>query len=102
LALRIRKTRVGVVEAVGGFLTERSLIFLQNYRFVLSASHSVLLVGHRRAGNAAVAELRGANEVNRLTDSGGRLHLGMVARIKSESSGGFAYLEKSVDISTLI
>jgi len=75
---------------------------MQNYRFVLSASRSVLLVGHRRAGNAAVAELRGANEVNRLTDSGGRLHLGMVARIKSESSGGFAYLEKSLDISTLI
>ena len=46
--------------------------------------HSHLLVDHRRAGSAAVETRRGANHENRLTGSGGRLHLGMVAGFKSE------------------
>ena len=46
--------------------------------------HSHLLVDHRRAGSAAVADPRGANERNRLIGSGGRLQIGMVAGFKSE------------------
>ena len=39
-------------------------------------------------GRVAVADLRGANEENRLTSSGGRLHLGMVAGLESVSPAG--------------
>src|SRR5271157_5081574 len=45
--------------------------------------HPDLLVDHRRARSAAVAEPRGANG-EAVTGSGGRLHFGMVAGIKSE------------------
>ena len=45
--------------------------------------HPHLLVDHRRAGSASVADSRGA-DAERLTGSGGRLHFGMVAGIKSE------------------
>src|SRR5271168_483015 len=45
--------------------------------------HPHLLVDHRRAGSASVADSRGADAV-RLTGSGGRLHFGMVAGFKSE------------------
>ena len=45
--------------------------------------HPHLLVDHRRAGSASVADLPGA-DAERLTGSGGRLHFGMVAGIKSE------------------
>src|SRR5271168_4901784 len=45
--------------------------------------HPHLLVDHRRAGSASVADSRGA-DAERLTGSGGRLHLGMVAGFKSE------------------
>jgi hypothetical protein len=45
--------------------------------------HPHLLVDHRRAGSASVADSRGA-DAERLTGSGGRLHFGMVADFKSE------------------
>src|SRR5271170_7605362 len=45
--------------------------------------HPNLLVDHRRSRSAAVAEPRGANG-EAVTGSGGRLHFGMVAGIKSE------------------
>src|SRR5277367_2970021 len=45
--------------------------------------HPNLLVDHRRNRSAAVAEPRGANG-EAVTGSGGRLHFGMVADIKSE------------------
>src|SRR6202522_4294258 len=45
--------------------------------------HPHLLVDHRRAGSASVADSRGA-DAERLTGSGGRLHFGMVAGFKSE------------------
>src|SRR5271165_2390233 len=45
--------------------------------------HPNLLVDHRRNRSAAVAEPRGANG-EAVTGSGGRLHFGMVAGIKSE------------------
>src|SRR5271163_3998873 len=45
--------------------------------------HPHLLVDHRRAGSASVADSRGA-DAEPLTGSGGRLHFGMVAGIKSE------------------
>src|SRR6202034_3438330 len=45
--------------------------------------HPHLLVDHRRAGSASVADSRGA-DAERLTGSDGRLHFGMVADIKSE------------------
>src|SRR5271168_4111845 len=45
--------------------------------------HPRLLVDHRRAGRASVADSRGA-DADRPTGSGGRLHFGMVASIKSE------------------
>src|ERR1700691_5739656 len=45
--------------------------------------HPHLLVDHRRAGSASVADSRGA-DAERLTGSGGRLHFGMGAGIKSE------------------
>src|SRR5271170_3020201 len=45
--------------------------------------HPRLLVDHRRAGSASVADSRGA-DAERLTGSGGRLHFGMVAGFKSE------------------
>src|SRR5271156_5735066 len=49
--------------------------------------HPNLLVDHRRSRSAAVAEPRGANG-EAVTGSGGRLHFGMVADIKSESPAG--------------
>src|SRR5271167_1789572 len=49
--------------------------------------HPNLLVDHRRSRSAAVAEPRGANG-EAVTGSGGRLHFGMVAGIKSESPAG--------------
>src|ERR1700678_3123190 len=49
--------------------------------------HPHLLVDHRRAGSASVADSRGA-DAERLTGSGGRLHFGMVAGFKSESVAG--------------
>src|ERR1700690_2486510 len=45
--------------------------------------HPNLLVDHRRSRSAAVAEPRGANG-EAVTGSGGRLHFGTVAGIKSE------------------
>ena len=45
--------------------------------------HPPLLVDHRRAGSASVADSPGA-DAERLTGSGGRLHFGTVAGIKSE------------------
>src|SRR5208283_3405732 len=45
--------------------------------------HPNLLVDHRRSRSAAVAEPRGVNG-EAVTGSGGRLHFGMVAGIKSE------------------
>src|SRR5208283_1963397 len=45
--------------------------------------HPNLLVDHRRSRSAAVAEPRGANG-EAVTGSGGRLHFGMVAGLKSE------------------
>src|SRR5271154_1768190 len=49
--------------------------------------HPNLLVDHRRSRSAAVAEPRGANG-QAVTGSGGRLHFGMVADIKSEAPAG--------------
>src|SRR5271170_4003480 len=49
--------------------------------------HPHLLVDHRRAGSASVADSRGA-DAERLTGSGGRLHFGTVAGFKSESVAG--------------
>src|SRR5271170_454150 len=49
--------------------------------------HPRLLVDHRRAGSASVADSRGA-DAERLTGSGGRLHFGIVAGFKSESVAG--------------
>src|SRR5271155_4854759 len=49
--------------------------------------HPRLLVDHRRAESASVADSRGA-DAERLTGSGGRLHFGMVAGFKSESVAG--------------
>ena len=45
--------------------------------------HPHLLVDHRQAGSASVADSRGA-DAEPLTGSGGRLHFGMVAGFKSE------------------
>ena len=52
------------------------------YQFPLRR-HPHLLVDHRRAGSASVADSRGA-DAEPLTGSGGRLHFGMVAGFKSE------------------
>src|SRR5271154_2711291 len=49
--------------------------------------HPRLLVDHRRAGSASVADSRGA-DAERLTGSGGRLPFGIVAGFKSESVAG--------------
>src|SRR5271170_4435107 len=49
--------------------------------------HPNLLVDHRRAGSASVADSRGA-DAEPLTGSGGRLHFGMVDGFKSESVAG--------------
>src|SRR5277367_4983249 len=50
--------------------------------------HPNLLVDHRRAGRASVADSRGA-DAERLTGSGGRLHFGIGGRLQIGTVAGF-------------